>query len=151
MDALWIKRGNSLVPADPVTEELLSSVKNGDHVTTSSPRKRRNPSFHKYMMALLQLTLENARGDFADLDDLMFYLKVKSGMFKEIDTRFGVRLVPKSISFASMDQLKFRRVADLWRFIITTDENLLPGTDPDSLLEEFGETLTDDQYGFGAP
>lgn len=136
MDALWIKQGNSLVPADPVTEERLAQVKNGTKVMTSEPKKRRNPDFHRYMMALLQVTLENTESNFADLDDLMFYLKLKSGMFREIDTRRGVRLVPKSISFASMDELHFRRVADRWRWIIGTDPNLLPGTDPDSLLNE---------------
>lgn len=101
MDALWIKQGNSLVPADPVTEERLAQVKNGARVMTSEPKKRRNPDFHRYMMAILQVTLENAQGDFADLDEL-----------------------------------HFRRVADRWRWIISTDQNLLPGTDPDSLLSE---------------
>lgn len=134
MDALWVKRGNSLVPADPVTETMLDGVAQGQTVTTDEPRRRRNPQFHKLMMSILQKVVEHTAPRFADIEDLMFELKLRTGMFKEIDTRRGVRLVPKSISFASMSEQQFKRVADRWLYIISTE--IMPGVDPETLLEE---------------
>lgn len=133
-DALWIKRGNGLFPADPVTETMLEGVGQGQTVTTDEPRRRRNPQFHKLMMSILQKVVENTDNRYADIDDLMFELKVRTGMFKEIDTRRGVRLVPRSISFASMSEQKFKRVSDRWLYVISTE--IMPGVDPESLLAE---------------
>lgn len=135
MDCLWIKRGNSLVPADVMTDELLAETKDGGFVTTSEPRRRRNPDFHRLMMAMLQKVIEHTYPRFTDIEDLMDWLKLKSGMVKEIEVRPGlVKLKFKSISFASMDETHFRRVADRWRYIISTD--LMPGIDPETLLAE---------------
>lgn len=136
-DALWLKRGLTLVPSDIVTEELLAEIKNGVLLTTSAPRRRRNPQFHRLMMAMLQRVMEATRPRFTDIDDLMFYLKLRSHMFKEVSVYGGhVRLVPKSVSFASMAETEFRQVSDRWRYIISTDKLLLPGIDPETLLDE---------------
>lgn len=134
MDALWIKKGSGLFPADPVTEAMLDGVAQGDSVTTDEPRKRRNPQFHKLMMAILTKVVEATAPKYADVENLMFELKIRTKMFKSIDTRLGVRLVPKSISFASMSEQQFKRVADRWLFVIATD--ILPGVDPETLLKE---------------
>jgi hypothetical protein len=135
MDTLWIKKGNSLVPADVVSEEMLHEIKDGQFVTTSRPKRRRNPSFHALMMLMLQKTMEATRPRFHDLEDLMDFLKLKSGMVKEIEVGRGkVKLKFKSVSFASMDEVHFRRVADRWRYIIAEEfgfdaEDLLPPRD----------------------
>jgi len=134
MDALWIKRGGGLFPADPVTAEMLDGIGQGQTVTTDEPKKRRNPQFHKLMMSILHAVVVHTAPRFADIDDLMFELKLRTGMFKEIDTRRGVRLVPRSISFASMSEQQFKRVSDRWLFLISTE--VIPGVDPESLLHE---------------
>lgn len=135
-EALWIKRGTALVAADPVTEAMLDEIANGSEVMTGAPRRRRNPKFHRLMMGILQKVLDATQPRFADVDELMFYLKVTSGMFREIAAYGGrVRLVPKSVSFAAMDETAFRRVSDRWLWIIANDDALLPGVDPESLLD----------------
>lgn len=119
MDCLWIKRGGGLFPADPVTEGLLATVGQDQTVTTDEPRRRRNPDFHRLMMAGLSEVVANAHPRFADVEDLMDWLKLKSGMVEEIRLEDGrVRLKFKSISFAAMDQLKFKAISDQWREIV---------------------------------
>lgn len=134
MDALWIKRGAGLFPADPVTEAMLDGIGQGQSVTTDEPRKRRNPAFHALMMGILQKVVEQTAPRYADVEDLMFELKLRTRMFKEIDTRRGVRLVPRSISFASMSEQQFKRVSDRWLYVISTE--IMPGVDPEALLTE---------------
>jgi hypothetical protein len=134
-EALWIKRGNGLVPADPATEAMIAGAKNNDYLRTNEPKQPRNPDFHRLMMAMLQVVLEHCHPQFADMEELMDYLKLKSGMVREVEIAPGlVKVKFKSVSFAAMDEAKFRRVSDQWRSIIC--QELMPGTDPELLLEE---------------
>lgn len=119
MDCLWIKKGGGLFPADPVTEGMLANVGQDQMVTTDEPRRRRHPEFHKLMMAGLAEVVANTHPRFADVEELMDYLKFKSGMVRWFDFGDGItRCKPKSISFASMDQLKFKAISEQWREII---------------------------------
>jgi hypothetical protein len=137
MECLWVKRGNSLVPADVVTEDLLARTPNGASVRTSEPRSPRNESHHRWMMAILAKVVENT-DDYADVEDLMFELKLRCKMVKAVKwSGDKIAFVPKSISFASMTQEQFRAVADRWLYVITTE--IMPGVDPTSLLREAGE------------
>lgn len=131
-DCLWLKKGNSLVPADPVTEEILAETKNGGEVFTSEPKRRRNPDHHRLMMGILQKVVEHTYPRFSDVEDLMSYLKLKTGMVKAIEWRGRSRLIFRSVSFASMSQQQFSRVSDRWLYIISTE--LIPGVDPKDLL-----------------
>jgi hypothetical protein len=133
-DCLWIKRGNALIPADPVTEDIIAEIKNATFVSTSAPRNRRNPQFHRLMMAVLQKVVEHTAPRFADIEDLMNYLKLKTGMVKAVEWRGYSRLVFRSVSFASMSEQQFRRVSDRWLYVISTE--IMPGVDPETLLEE---------------
>jgi hypothetical protein len=136
MDALWVRKGVALVPADPVTREMLDQIPEGHFVTTDEPRRRRSPQHHRFMMRILQKVVENTDA-FADIDDLMFELKVRCGMFKEIRTNRGTRLIPRSISFAAMSQQQFKRVADRWLEIISTE--IMPGVDVETWIREAGD------------
>lgn len=133
MEMLWVKKGNALVPADPVTEDILHQITNGTTVTTDSPRQRRNGSYHRLMMSMLQKVYEHAWPRFATVDDLMDWLKLKSGMVKEFDLGDGkIRLKFQSVSFSSMGEIRFRAVSEQWRAIIAEEF----GIDPESLLAE---------------
>ena len=134
-EALWLKHGNGLFPADPVTQALFDGCKNGGYVRTDAPRRPRNPDFHKLMMAMLQKVVEHTHPRFCDTEDLMDWLKMKSGMVREVDVRPGlVKLKFKSVSFSAMDEIKFKAVSEQWRAIIC--DELMPGTDPEDLLKE---------------
>jgi hypothetical protein len=127
MDCLWVKQGSGLFPADPVTAELIATVGQGQHVRTNEPHKPRNPDFHKLMMAGLSQIVANTYPRFADVEEAMDWLKLKSGMVDFIDIGDGrERIKFKSVSFSSMDQVKFKAVSEQWR---------------DIALEEFGVDL----------
>jgi hypothetical protein len=137
-ECLWVKRGNSLVPSDVVTADLLARTENGAVVRTSPPRSPRNPDHHRFMMAILSKVVENT-DDYADIDDLMFELKLrcKMGRWVKYNKRGDVAFVPKSISFAAMSQQQFRAVADRWLYVIKTE--IMPGVDPEALVREARE------------
>jgi hypothetical protein len=137
MECLWVKRGNSLVPADVVTEDVLARTPNGASVKTSEPRSPRNADHHRWMMAILAKVVENTDG-FADIEDLMFELKLRCKMVKAVKwSGDQIAFVPKSISFASMTQEQFKAVADRWLYVISTE--IMPGVDPTLLLNAAGE------------
>jgi hypothetical protein len=79
-------------------------------------KKKRNYLFHKKYFALLNLCFEN-QDKFTELDDLRYYLTMKSGYVKKIDTGKGIMMVPKSISFSNMDEIQFE---DLYQKTINT-------------------------------
>lgn len=135
MEALWKKVGRSLVPWDVRTADLLERTEEGALVFTSEPHSHRNPQHHKLIMAILTKVVEHS-DDYADLSDLIFDLKLrcKMGKFIVMKRDGTVVFVPKSLSFAAMSQQEFRQVADRWLDIIATE--ILPGVDPESLLDE---------------
>lgn len=131
MDCLWIKRGNSLCPSDIVTADLLATFANGERLRTDAPRCPRNPEFHRLMMAGLWELVQNTHPRFADVDAAMDYLKLKSGMVEWITFPGMLPVLKfKSVSFAAMDQTKFKAVAEQWRAIA---------------LEEFGIDLLEER------
>ena len=69
-------------------------------------RKSRNIKFHRKYFALLNMTLENQE-IFNNLEELRYYLIMKAGYYKKVDTGTGIMYYPKSISFANMDQIEF--------------------------------------------
>lgn len=113
----------------------MADIPNGALVTTSAPHCPRNPAFHRLMMAILAKVLEHTWPRFASINDVMDYLKLKSGMVHELEVRPGlVKVRFKSVSFASMGEAEFHKVCDQWLAIIA--EDLIPGVDPQALLDE---------------
>ena len=136
MECLWRKEGNTLVPMDEVTEDLLAKTNNGVTVTTSEPRSRRNPKHHRWMMAILKVVIDNSDAwSNCDISDLMLYLKVRCKMLKIVTLPDGnITAVPRSISFASMSQVEFNRVTSRWVYIICSE--ILPELSEHELLKE---------------
>jgi len=96
-----------LKPVDDYGIELLRKVKVGEVVQCEVNRPR-NLAHHRKFWALLTVVWE-ASGDWSSPYGLLIELKVRLGHVQEIllrDTGELVR-VPKSISFAQMDQTEF--------------------------------------------
>lgn len=72
-------------------------------------KKKRNYEFHKKFFALLNLCFEN-QVVFETLDDLRYYVIMKSGYVKKVETGSGIMHIPKSISFAKMDEIEFNKL-----------------------------------------
>lgn len=94
-------------------------------------KKKRNYQFHKKYFALLNLCYENQEV-FESIEDLRYFLTMKAGYYKQIDTGNGTMFIPKSISFAKMDEIEFER---LYQLTITVICNFI-GIEKEDLLNE---------------
>ena len=92
-------------------------------------KQPRNIGFHRKYYALMNLAFDN-QDHFDNLESMRKWLQMKAGYYTETITPTGVMFEPKSISFASMDELEFnelyQRVMDqvCW-FLDTTQEDIL--------------------------
>lgn len=79
-------------------------------------KKKRNYEFLKKYMALINLCHENQE-QFEMFDDTREYLTIKAGYYRKVEMPNGnIQVKPKSISFASMDDIEFD---DLYQKVIT--------------------------------
>lgn len=133
----FTRRGQALVPSDIHADEWLSGVKEGREVILTG-RKARSPAHHRWFFAMLRIARENLEG-FPSEDALLDALKHSVGL---TDVRMMLDgtpyLVTRSISFAAMDQDKFRRFVD--RCLYVLGQRL--GVSPEQLMKE-----TDDRQG----
>lgn len=98
--------GGHLAPDDQDTIELMQGIKTGD-VLCMEYKKPRNYKFLKKFRALVQLVFDN-QDKYHNKEDLVVELKLQVGHYQEHITLGGkVTYQPKSISFASMDELEF--------------------------------------------
>lgn len=97
-----------LVPEFDSDNEQLSKLKAGTtyRFEVKAPR---NYQFHKKFFALVNLCFQNQE-EFADFEDLRAVLIMKAGFYKAIRTDKGTIYLPKSISFATMDNIEFEHV-----------------------------------------
>ena len=99
-------KGGFFAPDDQDTIELMQGIKTGD-VLLFEYRKQRNYKFLKKFRALVQLVFDN-QDKYQNKEDLVVELKLQVGHYEEHITLGGkVTYQPKSISFASMDELEF--------------------------------------------
>ncbi len=97
-----------LVPEYDSDQEQISKLKPGTtyKFVVTSPR---NIRFHRLFFALINLCYEN-QTEYTNADDLRAVLTMKAGYYKAIRTDKGTIYLPESISFASMDEIKFKEV-----------------------------------------
>lgn len=131
-----IRRNGALVPADAHAAEFLESLKDGREIIVSV-RKARNPLHHRLFFALLRKVVENSE-DWNTEEELLDAVKMATGHVERRHRLDGEEyLVPRSISFAAMDQIKFRRFFDRAVWLLATK---VLGCTPDELLGEVDET-----------
>lgn len=102
----WVERlGGVLHPADQESVEEFAKLPTGKAVRAKIERPR-NPSFHRLYFALCA-RIANAKG--VPTENISDVLKIATGHVTILKTRsYGEVHVPKSISFAAMDDLAFR-------------------------------------------
>ncbi len=95
-----------LLPAYETDQAVFDSLKS-DNMYKCDIRRARNPQHHRKGMALIRLIFESQER-YTLLEDLLIELKLKTGWYREHIRSDGELIyVPKSISFADMDQLEF--------------------------------------------
>jgi hypothetical protein len=127
------RRGSALVPVTEIDAEAIASIPEGKDVFVT-PKHRRNPKHHRLAWALAEKLSEMC--DFNDREDAMDFLKIKARHIKMImDPRSGhVEIVPKSISFASLDQQAFSRIFNRMVWVICNE--IVPGLEETALRRE---------------
>lgn len=124
------REGKGLFPIDQLGIDALSRIPDGGSVTAVVTQSR-NLRFHKMFFGLLSLVYGN-QDQFATMDGLLDAVKVSIGHFDErtsLDGRMFV--VPRSISFAKMDNESFRQFYD--RALSVILEKVLPNTNKEDL------------------
>lgn len=118
-DLAFMRTPAGLVPADTAASEWFSKVRLGQPVT-ASVRLPRNGKFHRRFFAMLDVAYSNH--DWPEIETKfgkartspeMFrkYVIVKAGHYEADLTPHGeIRVVPKSISWAKMDEAEFSRL-----------------------------------------
>jgi hypothetical protein len=135
--ALYRRGLRGYEPANDAALEFWTAGKPNELVQLDGKRPR-NAQFHRLWWAMLALMSQNSNPPMS-AEQLNFMAKVATGTGEWVkNPKTGVPLfMPGSISFASMDQVAFKR------FVKTSAEALcerfLPGVVPDELLAEFQE------------
>jgi hypothetical protein len=132
MKGVFLKEMSSLRPFDQAARDILAKYKLGDLVAVDVV-KPRCIGHHRLYWALCQLVAENMDGDFS-AEVVSDVLKIRSGHVTMVRTRKGGVFIPKSISFAAMDQLAFSEFFDRALRVVVSD--ILPGIDSATLRAE---------------
>lgn len=126
----FIRRGNALIPADIMSDELLRGIKEGSGVLVSI-RRPRSLQNHRLLFAVLRRVVDNT-DRWADEETLLHDLKLATGLFETRVSAFSGLPYPvaSSISFAALDQDRFntwfqKAVAKLAEVLGCTEEELL--------------------------
>ena len=97
-----------LVPADESSAEMLKAWAPGEVIRIKASRMR-NGRNHRRFMKLLQVCADNLDSP-VTVDQLLFCVKLATGHCDEVILPSGeVQYVPRSISFARMDEPEFRQ------------------------------------------
>jgi hypothetical protein len=111
-----IGQGIILEPASAQDETAFESLRVGTQYKCDL-RKARNPDHHRKGFALIKLILDSQE-KYTNIEDLLTELKLKVGWYREhVRSNGELVYIPKSISFADMDQTEFEefyeRVMDI--------------------------------------
>lgn len=110
MEILLQKRMGALVPADEAAEDALRGVALNS-VIKAKISVPRNIFFHRKFFAMLNIVMKN-QDRYPTLDVLLSVCKLATGHAEVIRTKHGDVAIPRSISFAKMDELEFSSFYD---------------------------------------
>jgi hypothetical protein len=106
--ACFAKSLNALHPADDAAQEIMRSLGRGEIVDVTI-RKPRNLQFHRKFFALMNLVWQNIddHDTYPTVESLVTYYKIATGHRDEYHFQGAVAYIPRSISFAKMDNTEF--------------------------------------------
>ena len=115
--------GPGFFPADEHAYGLLASVPDGKYLTFKDLRQPRSIEHHRFFFKFIHTVHENLPERYSEAwpttETFLDFLKIKTGWREDIYDADGniIALRPRSLSFASMDEMEFRgfvrRVKDL--------------------------------------
>lgn len=134
MSEFWgVKAGGALRPTDAESWEEFSKLPSGKplHVEVKQPR---NAAFHRLYWALCA-RIADARG--VTSENVSDVLKIATGHFQLVRTKsYGDIHIPKSISFAKMDQTEFRSFFERCVMVVYEEWKIEPESVADLLVPQ---------------
>jgi len=140
-------RMGALRPADDQATEALKHIKAGEYLKVDIVRPR-GGAHHRLFFALLQTVhsnmTEELRHKYPTIDRLLLEIKLQTGYFDQAVSLGGkAYFIPKSISFARMDQGEFEEF--FGKAITVCRKYFLPGTTEKELRDSIDAELS--RYG----
>ena len=135
MKAFFTRTVSGLSPADDEARDLLRSIKPGSTVGLELSRPR-NIRFHRLYWGLCS-AIASAIG--AQSENVSDVIKLRSGHFTVVQTKTERLRLPKSISFAKMDQAEFRSFFE--RACVVVCEEFLPHMKPGELTKQIEQMV----------
>jgi hypothetical protein len=118
--------GGLLQPADEVAHAALQRIRNNS-VVAAEVTQSRNPKLHRKYFKMLDVAYSNQER-YHDKEEFRREVLIEAGFYTLHHHRNGqVSKVPRSICFAEMDDIEFRRVYD--QSLEAILRAFLPGTD----------------------
>ena len=132
-DLILCKRIASLIPVDDEGREALNGLGQGEMVRVRLT-KPRNLKHHRKFFSMMQLVFQNQER-FPTMDHLLTAVKIEAGLYEDapIDVNGRLVYIPKSISFARMDQFQFD---DFYMRAIAACCRLLPHLNAEDIEQE---------------
>lgn len=97
-----------LTDPDPELRELLWKLVPNGQAGIFTLQRKRNPKFHNLAMSFFRRVFEN-QDKYDTVEGLMLEVKLRCGHYDEhITVNGNVIYVPRSVSFAEMDELEFQ-------------------------------------------
>ena len=124
-----------LYPANQQAADYMKGIK-ANETLRAMISKPRNYEFHKKFFALLQLVYDNTGCEkYDNFEAFRAEVTMRAGKFTEhVHLSGAISFVPKSISFASMDQVEFEGLYSKAVNVIL--KHFLPKTNPEKLEQE---------------
>lgn len=136
----WAYRtGGTLIPDSVESSVIFAKVPFGKpvHVQVRQPR---NGSFHRLYWALCQRVADGVDADAENVSDA---LKIATGHYTLLKTKsYGELKLPKSISFAAMDQTAFSIFFERCVKVIYTEWGIDPAAVSDLLVPQEAHVTT---------
>ena len=105
-----VKHGGFIKPIDDEGRDALRRFANGE-IFMADVTMPRNLMFHRKFFAMLKIILENQEY-YTNVNDLRAVCLCEIGHCDTIRTKNGYVSVPKSISWAQMDEIEFNKMYD---------------------------------------
>lgn len=136
--AFWKKTLTGFVPACSDAEEQLNRCKL-DEVVQFDAKRTRNLEMHRKFWVLMNLVYNNQEG-YESKEMLVAAVKLALGHCDTFQMKNGMTgFIPKSISFAKMDQPAFHEFYEKTLDLVAT--KFLPGVEKEALRKEVEEFL----------